>query len=110
MVKPLRRVFFVHNFFDRENITFALLKAIPHVKNWWDTFCEKKETERSTLFVVAPIWGSFRDVIKEQYYHFGSYDDLYTRWTTHAAGKIPNNARVHQCIPYIVHQDGYQRL
>ena len=29
--------FFVHNFFDRENITFALLKAVPSVKNWWDT-------------------------------------------------------------------------
>jgi hypothetical protein len=27
--------FFVHNFFERENITFALLKSLPHVKNWW---------------------------------------------------------------------------
>jgi hypothetical protein len=26
--------FFVHNFFDREKITFALLKAPPHVKHW----------------------------------------------------------------------------
>jgi hypothetical protein len=25
---------------------------------------------------------SFRDAIKEQYYNFGSYDDLYTKWTT----------------------------
>ena len=24
----------VHNFFDREKITFALLKALPHVQNW----------------------------------------------------------------------------
>jgi hypothetical protein len=24
--------FFVHNFFDREKITFALLKVVPHVK------------------------------------------------------------------------------
>jgi hypothetical protein len=24
---------FVHNFYDRENITFTLLKALPHVKN-----------------------------------------------------------------------------
>jgi hypothetical protein len=78
----LEGYFFVHNFFDRENITFALLKVVPHVKYWWDTFCEKKEIEGSTLFAVAPTWGSFRDVIKEQYYHVGSYDDLYTRWTT----------------------------
>ena len=27
----------VHNFFDRENITFALLKVVPHVQNWWGT-------------------------------------------------------------------------
>jgi hypothetical protein len=29
--------FSVHNFFDGENITFALLKAPPHVQNWWET-------------------------------------------------------------------------
>jgi hypothetical protein len=78
----LEGYFFVHNFSDRENITFVLLKVIPHVKYWWDTFCEKKEIEGSKLFVVAPTWGSFKDVIKEQYYHVGSYDDLYTIWTT----------------------------
>ena len=27
-------------------------------------------------------WESFRDVIKEQYYPVGSYDNLYTKWTT----------------------------
>jgi hypothetical protein len=26
-----------HNFFDRENITFTLLKALPHVKHWLET-------------------------------------------------------------------------
>jgi hypothetical protein len=31
----LEGYFFVHNFFDREKITFALLKALPHVKHWW---------------------------------------------------------------------------
>jgi hypothetical protein len=78
----LEGYFSVHNFFDRENITFALLKAVPHVKDWWETFCEQKEIEGSTLFAVAPTWGSFRDAIKEKYYPVGSYDDLYTRWTT----------------------------
>jgi hypothetical protein len=30
----LEGYFSVHNFSDREKTTFALLKAIPHVKNW----------------------------------------------------------------------------
>ena len=29
---------FVHHFSDRENITFALLKALPHVKHWWEPY------------------------------------------------------------------------
>jgi hypothetical protein len=33
----LEGYFFVHNFSDREKITFALLKALPHVKHWWET-------------------------------------------------------------------------
>jgi hypothetical protein len=40
----LKRYFSVHNFSNREKITFALLKAIPHVKDWWETLCEQKET------------------------------------------------------------------
>ena len=34
----LEGYFFVHNFFDKENITLALLKALPHVKHWWETY------------------------------------------------------------------------
>jgi hypothetical protein len=49
----LEGYFFVHNFSDREKITFALLKVVPHVKYWWEIFCEHKEIEGSTLFVVA---------------------------------------------------------
>jgi hypothetical protein len=41
----LEGYFFVHNFSNRENITFALLKVIPHVKYWWETFYEKNATE-----------------------------------------------------------------
>jgi hypothetical protein len=54
----------------------------PHVKDWWETFCEKKETEEPSLFIVALTWESFTDVIKEKYYHVGGYDYLYTKWTT----------------------------
>jgi hypothetical protein len=83
MFNPSRRLFFFHKFFDKEKITLALLKVVPHVKYWWGNFCEKKTTkEYSTLFLVSPTWGSFRDVIQEQCYLIGSYENLYTRWTT----------------------------
>jgi hypothetical protein len=78
----LEGYFSVHNFFDREKITFALLKVVPHVKDWWDTYSEQRAIEESAIFVVAPTWDSFRDSIKEQYYPVGSYEDQYTRWTT----------------------------
>jgi hypothetical protein len=78
----LEGYFFVHNFSNREKITFALLKVIPHVKDWWETFCEQKETKEPSLFTVTATWESFKDVIKEQYYPVGSYDELYIKWTT----------------------------
>jgi hypothetical protein len=43
----LEGYFFVHNFSDGENITFALLKALPHVKHWWKHYWEKISTEDS---------------------------------------------------------------
>jgi len=78
----LEGCFSVHNFFDRENITFALLKAIPHVKNWWDTYSNQRAIEEYAIFSITPTWDSFRDSIKEQYYPVGSYEDQYTRQTT----------------------------
>jgi hypothetical protein len=32
----LKSYFSVHNFSGGENITFALLKSLPHVKHWWE--------------------------------------------------------------------------
>ena len=78
----LEGYFFVHNFSNREKITFALLKVVRHVKDWWEAFCEQKEIEEPSLFTIALTWESFRDAIKEQYYPVRSYDDLYTKWTT----------------------------
>ena len=49
----LEGYFFVHNFSNRENITFELLKSVPHVKDWWENFCEQKETEEPSLFTVT---------------------------------------------------------
>jgi hypothetical protein len=60
----------------------VLFKAVPYVKDWWETFCEQKKTEEPSLFTVMTTWESFRDAIKEQYYPVESYDDLCTKWTT----------------------------
>jgi hypothetical protein len=50
----LEGYFSVHNFSEMENITFALLKAIPHVKHWWKTYWEKISTEESGIYGVEP--------------------------------------------------------
>jgi hypothetical protein len=71
----LEGYFSIHNFSDRENITFFLLKVVPHVEDCLETYCEKKTIEESTTSAVIPTWDSFRDVIKEQYYLVGSYDN-----------------------------------
>jgi len=39
----LEGYFCVHNFFRRNKNSFVLLKDVPHVKYWWETFCEEKE-------------------------------------------------------------------
>ena len=62
----LQGYFLVHNFFDGEKITFALLKVVPNFKDWWDTYSEQRVMDESVMFVVAPTWDSFRDTIKEQ--------------------------------------------
>jgi hypothetical protein len=33
LLNLLEGYFYVHNFFDRENITFSLLNVVPHVKD-----------------------------------------------------------------------------
>jgi hypothetical protein len=38
----LEGYFSVHNFLNKEKITFALLKVVPPVKDWWEDFYDKK--------------------------------------------------------------------
>jgi hypothetical protein len=71
----LEGYFYVHNFFDKEKITFTLLKVLPHVKHWWETYWEKRSTEESGIYGVEPTWDFCVDAIKEQYYLIGNYDD-----------------------------------
>jgi hypothetical protein len=78
----LEGYFSVHNFSDREKITFTLFKALPHVKHWWETYWEQSSTEESRIYEVEHTWDFFVDVVKEQYYPVGNYEDQYMRWTT----------------------------
>jgi hypothetical protein len=78
----LEGYFSIHNFSDKEKITFALLKALPHVKHWWETYWEQSSTEESGIYGVNLTWDFFVDAIKEQYYPVGNYEDQYMRWTT----------------------------
>jgi hypothetical protein len=49
-----------------------------------DTYSKKRAIEESVIFVVSPTWDSFQNAIKEQYYHVGSYEEHYIKWTTYA--------------------------
>ena len=78
----LEGYFYFHNFSYRERITFTLLKYFPHVKHWWKTYWEQSSTEESEIYGADPTWDFFVDVVKEQYYPVGNYEDQYKRWTT----------------------------
>jgi hypothetical protein len=48
----LEGYFSIHNFSDRKKITSILLKALPHVKHWWETYWEQIIIEEYGLYVV----------------------------------------------------------
>jgi hypothetical protein len=77
----LEGYFFVHIFLDKEKITFALLKDLPHVKHWCETYWEKSSTEESGIYGADATLDFFVDAVKEQYYDVGNYEDQYMRWT-----------------------------
>jgi hypothetical protein len=59
----------------------VLLKVVPHVKYWWETYWEKNSTEGFGIFGAEPTLDFFMDVVKEQYWPIGNYDDQYMVWT-----------------------------
>ena len=61
----LEGYFSVHNFSNREKITFALLKYLLHVKHWWETCWEKSSTEDFGIYGVERTWYFFVDAVKE---------------------------------------------
>ena len=60
----LEGYFSIYVFFDRENITFSLLKVIPHVKDWWETYYEETSIEESETFWNEHTWEYFVDALK----------------------------------------------
>jgi hypothetical protein len=70
----LESYFSVHNFSNNEKITFTLLKALPHVRDWWETYCEEHVDDYFGIFGLGPTWATFVVSLKEQYYPIGSYD------------------------------------
>jgi hypothetical protein len=63
----LEGYFSVHNFSDRERITFALLKTLPYVKHWWENYCEKISMEEYGTYGAGCLCNFFVDEIKKQY-------------------------------------------
>jgi hypothetical protein len=50
----LEGCFSIHNFSNIEKIIFALVKAVPHVKHWWETYWEQISTEESGIYGPEP--------------------------------------------------------
>jgi len=71
----LKGYFSAQNFSNREKITFSLFKSLPHVRDWWETHCEKHVGDKSSILGLEPTWEDFFDALKEKYYPIVSYDD-----------------------------------
>ena len=84
----LEGYFSIHNLSEREKITFTFLKALPHVKHWWETYWEQSSTEESGIYGFELVHEMDHTMEREG----------------------PRSVAVHQYLPYLVHQDGYQRL
>ena len=46
----LERYYSVQKFSNSEKITFALLKSLPHIRGWWETYCEQHDRDESIFF------------------------------------------------------------
>ena len=71
----LEGYFSIQKFSDNKKITFALLKFLPHVKDWWDGYCERHEKDDTKIFKTEPTWAAFVDVVKEEFYPVRNFDD-----------------------------------
>jgi hypothetical protein len=51
----LKGYFSVQIFSNNEKITFALLKAIPHVIYWWETYCKQHVEDEFAILGQDPL-------------------------------------------------------
>jgi hypothetical protein len=65
----------IQNNFESKNITFALLKSLPHVRVWWEGYWERYTVDESMPLGREPTWVAFVDSLKEELYHVKNYDD-----------------------------------
>jgi hypothetical protein len=71
----LEGYYFIQKKIDSENITFVLLKSIPHAKYWWEGYWERHTIDESMPFRRESTWVAFVDSLKEEFYLVGIYDD-----------------------------------
>jgi hypothetical protein len=74
LLNLLEYYYFVQKFYDSENITFVLLKSLPHVRSWWEGYWERYTVNESTPFKREPTWETFVNALKEEFYPIKSYD------------------------------------
>jgi hypothetical protein len=67
---------------NSENITFILLKSLPHVRAWGDGYWDRYIVGESTPFGREPTCVAFLDALREDFYPVEKFDDQYMRWTT----------------------------
>jgi hypothetical protein len=50
----LEGYFSIQKFSNSEKITFSLLNCLPYLRDWWETYYEKRARDESTIFGLGP--------------------------------------------------------
>jgi hypothetical protein len=77
----LEGYFSIHNFFDKEKITFALLKVSPPCQTLVGNVLGEKFTWRSLEYLGSSPLGIFLWMWSRRNIIVGNYDDQYMIWT-----------------------------
>lgn len=104
----LEGYFSVHSFSDREKINFSLLKDAPHVKDWWETYCEKKP--RNPLYLQPFPLGNIFETLQRNIITSWGVMRTSTYSAPHMPIKGPICAWAHKYFSYSTQKIGYQRL
>jgi hypothetical protein len=105
----LEGYFSIHNFSNREKITFALLKVVPHVKDWWETFVSKRK-QRNPHYLQSWPPGNPSGMLLRNNTTLSEVMTTCIPNGPHCGKKETKQCRFHKYLPYLVHQAGYQRF